>query len=121
MTSVIGWVLGLMLLACNVVAALAVARARQDRSREHLEKMANRCRHGLRAVSAGFLIVMGHAMWGIWLSLSASTEDEEATLLGAAISDAMDHTLLLLLGVLIPSAAIIYFNVLLRRAIKDED
>ena len=116
MSTLIGWFLGVMLLASNVVVVVSVVRARKDPGRANIEKMIHRCRHGLRAVGLGFLITVGYAMWAVLQFMSARTDEEEATLLANAISGTTDLTALLLLGVLVPSAAIIYLNVMLRRA-----
>lgn len=119
MSTIIEWLLGVMLLVGNVVAVVWTVRARKETGRAALEQAAHRCRHGLQAVCLGFLLTLGLAMWGILQSLSAQTNDEEAVLLGDAISGAMDHTAMLLLAVLIPSACIIYLNVRIRRLPKE--
>ena len=119
MSSAVGWVLVVLLLAGNVVALLATLRARKQSGRAALEQAARRCRYGLQAVCIGFLITVVHAGWGILRYMSATTDDQEAVLLSAAFSDALDHTALLLLAVLLPSACIIYLNVRLRRAPRE--
>ena len=116
----IGWLLGVMLLAGNVVVVVSVLRARKEPDRANTEKMIHRCRHGLTAVGLGFLITVGYAMWAVLQFMSASTDDEEATLLANAVSGTTELTALLLLAVVIPSAAIIYLNIRLRRLPREK-
>lgn len=118
MSSIIGWFLAMMLLAGNVVAVRAALQARGVSDKAGLERAARRCRHGLLAVSVGFIITLLHAIWAVFGAMSAVTDDQETELLSAAFTDAFTHTSMLLLAVLIPSACIIYLNLRLRRLEK---
>ncbi len=116
MSSIVGWFLAVILLGGNVVAVRAALQARGVDDKEGLEAAALRCRHGLLAVSVGFIITLFHAIWAVFQAMSAATDDLETELLSAAFSAAFNHTAMLLLAVLIPSACIIYLNLRIRRA-----